>query len=149
MRRKRSGAEGTAEIPLSSMIDVVFLLLVYFIVTQKPIVEDVFLKADLPSGPDRAPTNLLMPLVVDVRAVDGEGRYGFMGSSIDEEKLFGYLRKVANDDPEHTVVVNCGPNAKHDKLVRLLDACADAGLKGLNLVNDAGIPFKGGRSRRP
>ncbi|NCU27823.1 biopolymer transporter ExbD, partial [Candidatus Nomurabacteria bacterium] len=38
-----------AEVPLSAMIDVVFLLLIYFIVSQKPIVEDTHLAIDLPA----------------------------------------------------------------------------------------------------
>ena len=145
MRKRRSISVGTAEMPLSSMIDVVFLLLVYFIVTQKPVLEEVFLKSDLPTKPNQAPPQLLVPLVVDVRDGDGKGRYGLMGRSVKEDDLFTYLDRVAEDDPEHTVIVNCGPNATHEKLVRLLDACTNAGLKELNLVNDEGIPFKGNR----
>ena len=38
-----------AEVPLSSMIDIVFLLLMYFIATQKPIIEETLLGVNLPS----------------------------------------------------------------------------------------------------
>jgi hypothetical protein len=40
-----------------------------------------------------------------------------------------------------TVIINCGPNAVHKKLIRLLDACAEAGLSKLNIVNDPSVKF--------
>ena len=56
MARKKSNIdEKAAEVPLSSMIDVVFLLLIYFILTQKPVIEDVHLQVDLPAPELRPP----------------------------------------------------------------------------------------------
>jgi biopolymer transport protein ExbD len=139
--RRRTVSE--AEVPLSSMIDVVFLLLIYFIVTQQPILENVLLKADLPSR-GAPPERVVAPLVVDVRKVDGEKCYGLMGRRIEKGRLFSYLRDVAGNDPNQEVVINCGPNARHSKLVGLLDACAEIGLKKLNIVNDESVPFEAG-----
>ncbi len=55
-RQKKKGSVVEAEIPMSSMIDVVFLLLIYFVVTQKPIIEDTLLGINLPSD-DKSATS--------------------------------------------------------------------------------------------
>lgn len=143
--RKRINYEN-AEVPLSSMIDVVFLLLIYFIVVQKPIIEKTFLKSDLPSKgrsnqviehPD-----ILLIDVVQQPQKDGHNYYRMYDKWWQDKQLFAQLEKKAEDNKEATVIINCGPNAKHQKLVTLLDACAKAELKNLNIVNDESIPFK-------
>ena len=56
-----------AGFPLSGMIDVVFLLLIFFLVTQKPLTEEVMINVELPapdmSNPSAAP---LIPVTIDV-----------------------------------------------------------------------------------
>ena len=59
-----------------------------------------------------------------------------------DELLFERLHKKAENNKETTVIINCGPNAKHQKLVALLDACAKAELNKLNIVNDESIEFQ-------
>jgi len=54
-RKRRKMKFPEAEVPLSAMIDVTFLLLIYFVVTQKPIIEETYLGVDLPApGKPRA-----------------------------------------------------------------------------------------------
>ena len=56
-----------ASFPLSSMIDVVFLLLIFFLVTQKPITEEVMINVELPA-PDMSTlaADPLIPITIDV-----------------------------------------------------------------------------------
>ena len=56
-----------ASFPLSSMIDVVFLLLIFFLVTQKPITEEVMINVELPA-PDMSTVaaDPLIPITIDV-----------------------------------------------------------------------------------
>lgn len=146
MARKRRKFE-EAQVPLASMIDVVFLLLIYFIVTQKEIVEETLLAADLPapgsSRPDKPPqlftidVNLQHPedakLDMQVYYVNGR-RWKFAD-------LKTQLIRTGQTDPDLTIIINCDPNAKHKKLIQLLDACSVANLNKLNLVNDESIRF--------
>jgi biopolymer transport protein ExbD len=142
-----------AQVPLSSMIDVVFLLLIYFIVTQKEIIEDTYLGADLPtpgaSKPDK-PTTLF---TIDVTLQHPENpeldlqTYHVNGRRWKFDDLKVQLVRTGETDPDQTIIINCGPNAKHRKLVQLLDACAVAGLTKLNLVNDESIKFDPDRFR--
>lgn len=142
--RKRIVKEKT-EVPLSSMIDVVFLLLIYFIVVQKPIIETTLLKSDLPSG-SRSPQKIESPEILKIDVVrqpqkDGHDYYRMFNKWWQADLLFAQLEKKAENNKEMTVIINCGPNAKHHKLVSLLDACAKAELENLNIVNDESIQF--------
>ncbi len=155
-KRKRRKVE-EAEVPLSSMIDVVFLLLIYFIVTQKPIIEETLLGCDMPSPgttpPKTKPTLLTVEAIrffpnlspTDPRELNtyylNQQRWKLIDPSAPSD-IRRQLQAIAADNPEQTVIINCGPNAAHQKLVRLLDVCSEVGLKNLNVVNDAGIKFR-------
>lgn len=144
-RRKKRNRKSVdeAEVPLSSMIDVVFLLLIYFIVTQKPIIEDTYLAVDLPAPDGKPKPNQTPPTLftIDVMKRRIPNQYHVNGKPWMFDQLKNLLKTQADNDPDTTVIINCGPNAKHKKLIKLLDACAEAGLKKLNLVNDESVRF--------
>lgn len=142
-KRKRK-SEDEVKIPMDSMIDVVFLLLIYFIVTQKPIIEDVYLSVNLPAPDTKPRPNEPPPVLftVDVHKRRIPNQYFVNGDPYMFEQLKDLLRRQALNDPDTTIIINCGPNAKHKKLIQLLDACEVAGLKKLNLVNDASLRFE-------
>lgn len=137
-RRKRKVEE--ASVPLSAMIDIVFLLLIYFVFTQKPIVEDVHLGCDLPS-PSQAtpPPDATPPFKIDVYDDPNPDMYLVDGRKMDFTRVAARLNNMSN---ETTIVINCDPNAKHEKLIRLLDLMAEKDFKKLNLVNDMSVSFR-------
>jgi biopolymer transport protein ExbD len=124
------------------MIDVVFLLLIYFIVTQKPMIESTILRADLPGGVPKDDVKQVSLLMIDVDR-GSEDEYKVNGIVWKATPLFEYLKTVADNDRGQTVVVDCGPYARHGKLVKLLDACADAGLTNINIKDDSTRDFRG------
>ena len=121
--------------------------MIYFILTQKPIIEDTFLGVNLPApGSSTKRDKPIQLFTVDVMSlrdtekspdyyhVNGKGPWYI-------EDLRTLLIETAENDPDQTIVINCGPNARHRKLIQLLDACAEAGLKKLNIVNDESVRF--------
>jgi len=136
-RKKKKKVIEEAEIPMSSMIDVVFLLLIYFIVTQKPVIEDTLLGVNLPSGGGSSGSSEAGQLfTIDVIKM-GPGSdtfYNVNGMPTPLAAMKDQLLMLAENDPDTTVIIKCGPNAKHNKLVTVLDSCAEAGLSKLNLV---------------
>jgi len=148
MRKRRKTKIAEAEVPMSAMIDVVFLLLIYFIVSQKPIVENTLIPCDLPS-PNQAPSKEKPPqlLNIDVFRMNINPKkdmdiYGFNQSAVNFSDLKNVLKQTSKTNPDQTIIINCDPNALHEKLVQLLDACQEFGLTKLNLTNDATIPFQ-------
>jgi len=165
-KTKRKRVIEEAEIPMSSMIDVVFLLLIYFIITQKPIIEETLLSCDLPSPggvPPKTPPTMLTIEVIrmynnptnskEIEEKDlntyylNKRRWKFNDPSATND-LRRQLIAIGENDPEQTVIINCGPNARHQKLVQLLDACGEAKLTKLNVVNDESIPFIPDRKKK-
>ena len=133
MRMRKKRADAPKEMPMATMIDVVFLLLIYFIVTQKPIIEETLVHSNLPHG---LPSETIgYPLTIDVFKEKGDF-YRVMNHSWKPKALFEYLKTISANDPEQPIIINCGSKAKHQKLIKLLDACAAADLTNLNVVND-------------
>lgn len=145
-KKKRNIKMKDAEVPLSAMIDVVFLLLIYFIVSQKPVVEDTHLAVDLPAPGASKKTNEKPPslLKIDVAklANKSDEYYHVNDSPYHIKDLEVYLKDIAETDRDTTIIINCDPNAKHKKLIKLLDMCAQFGLTKLNLVNDESVYFQ-------
>lgn len=151
-RKVRKPQKVEAEVPLSAMIDIVFLLLMYFIATQKPIIEETLLGVNLPS--DSPPSTnkqkdsiLLKVDVMNLPVRGGEDIYHMNGRAWYFKDLVTMLIDTGKNDPDTTVIINCGPNAKHQKLIRLLDACAEAKLSKLNIVNDPTVAFDPGSAK--
>ena len=107
MARKKIKLENgvAASVPLSSMIDVVFLLLIYFIFTQKEVVEDVHLQLNLPapqsaSSNEEPPPMLRIDVFENAKDNDNETYYAVnaakegAGQPMEFAQLQGYLKIV-------------------------------------------------------
>lgn len=145
-KKRRTFGMKEGEMPLSAMIDVVFQLLIYFVVTQKPVIEDTFLTVDLPAPGGKAKDKPVQLFTIDVHRLVSDPKEDLNIYYVNQQKwsfndLRAQLKKTGEIDAKQTIIVNCGPNAKHQKLVQLLDACSDAGLSCINVVNDPGIEY--------
>ena len=134
MSRARKRPEATpAELEMTPMIDVVFQLLVYFIVTIKPIDVitnlDVFRPAPDPNAPkDKPPPNL-------VRIGVYKDGYTVNDVPATPEVLETALAKVAAIDAGQTIMLTVSAVSEHGQLVRALDLCAKNGLRSLSVVS--------------
>ncbi len=129
------------EVPMSSMIDVVFLLLIYFIVTQKPIIEDTLLGVSLPAPSQSKSTDTPPPMMtIDVMRLVGypADTYHVNGSPCPLKSIKSVMKSW---DAEQTLLIRCGPNAKHQKLIKILDACSEAEITNLNIIDDPTVAF--------
>ena len=139
-----------ASFPLSSMIDVVFLLLIFFLVTQKPITEEVPMNVELPapdlnSNPEDAPTLITIEVGKNPgdRIKDGveELYYLFNNREMEiktiREHLKNFREANASKDKKSspTIIITCAANVRFYKLIRLLDMCNEFEMDSLQLVN--------------
>ncbi len=176
MARKKVKIDNSvsASVPLSSMIDIVFLLLIYFITTQKEVINDVHLQLDLPD-PTAAGSSAKASDILEIgvfydpadnfdkineqmaRAKTEAERkayekrlqvfYSYRGARLEFSNVVEQLKNIRELNPDTTIMINCGPNAKHQKLIKLLDLCDELGLRKLNLVNDDSIKFDPGKHK--
>lgn len=104
------------EVPIAAMIDVVFLLLVYFIVTSTAVVDEAFVQVNTPGpgSPDvKNPT-------LDIYVLDEH--YELMGKRYNLAEMEQYLDNVSRVMDQPAVNIKVLKTAKHKKLVRLLDS---------------------------
>ena len=134
MARQRKRPEMAAgQLEMTPMIDVVFQLLIYFIVTIKPIDVitnlDVFRPApDQKAPPDQKPPNL-------VRVGVYQDGYTVNDVQATPESLDQALAKVASIDAGQTIMITVSAFSEHGKLVKALDLCAKNGLRSLSVVS--------------
>jgi biopolymer transport protein ExbD len=120
------------EIPMSSMIDVVFLLLIYFIVTFKEEIPEAHLAVNLPSPSAPPPTETEPPPLLEIEVQPGE--YRLRKKTLTLETIRRTLATLAETDPDLTVIIQVSQRAKTRNLVTILDVCKGVGLENLNVV---------------
>ncbi len=130
IRKKKSGGNAI-EVPMSSMIDVVFLLLIYFIVTYKDEISEAHLAVNLPM-PNPIPQDGPPPVLLEIEIHPGE--YLFRQRAMTPDRIEGLLRTMAANDPDLTVVIKTNQRARTGNLVRILDICQGVGLKNMSVV---------------
>ena len=124
------------EISLTPLIDIVFLLLIFFMVTTTFRKESEF-DVTLPEA-SRMPAESEAPLVV---AIDAGGRYALNDRALagtGRDDLEAALGAALGDGPEGPVlVIRADAQAPHQAVVRVLDA---AGRLGLERIAIATVP---------
>lgn len=131
-RTRRRAALPTADVPMTPMIDVVFQLLIYFIVTIKPI--DVFahLEVSRPS-PEAQRERTTPPPVLRVNIFpDG---YTINDRPVSEEGMTNMLHRMARFDTSQTVLIMASALSPHAKLIKVLDTCAANSLTNLSVIS--------------
>ena len=116
---------------MSSMIDIVFLLLIYFIVTARSEITEAHLAVNLPTpGAAKATENKPKMLEIEVH----QGDYRLNGAPLELEVIESMLIGLGRTDSSMTVMVKVAYEAYASDLVTVLDLCDKAGLTNLNVV---------------
>jgi len=126
-RRFSSPSEESEEINLSPLIDMVFILLIFFIVTTV-FVEETGIDVNKPeaaSAVDLEKQSILIALTPK-----GEVVYG--GRDIGVNGVRGLVRRLTRDDPDMPVILQADKTVTTERLVRIID---ESKLGGAQIVN--------------
>jgi len=128
---KRKKAENLS-VQMSSMIDIVFLLLIYFIVTARSEITEAHLSVNLPTpGAAKATDN--KPKMLELEVL--QGAYRLNNAALEIADLESMLIALGRTDSSLTVMVKVAFDAYAADLVTALDLCEKAGLTNLNVVS--------------
>ncbi|MFH0880015.1 MAG: biopolymer transporter ExbD [Lentisphaerota bacterium] len=132
-RKRRRPETPPADLPMTPMIDVVFQLLIYFLVTIKPI--DVMASLDVfrPS-PEAKKEQLDTPPKMIRITIYPEG-FSINDKPVDFKEMDRLLSKLASIDKSQTILIMCTAMSTHDGLIGVLDLCAKSGLVNLSVVS--------------
>jgi len=140
LRRKR--AEGKVSIPIAPMIDVVFLLLIYFMVSSTLKRQEADLSFQLPGTVEQtAPLDMPDEQIIEIRTngqvVVNEYPYD-RPDSIYLTELTAMLTRFREASMANKVdaIVTIAPenSVSHGQIVRVMDACALSGIEGVNFA---------------
>ena len=129
-----SDSENDHGFQIAPMVDVVFVLLLFFMALAGLRQIETRIKQDLPLP---GTSSHEVPLVIDITA-DGIVRCNGLelagAGEKDVSKLLGWLKTVAQDDPQTPVVVRPSGNAEHARFIEVLASLQSAGLKKISFI---------------
>jgi biopolymer transport protein ExbD len=130
---KRSSAIGSLSI--TPLIDVVFLLLIFFLVSSRFSEEERELDLNLPSVTEALPASAQPDeLVVNV---DAQGRYFIDGGFRQVEQVEQILRRAKTNNPlTQTVVIRADKDAKWEPVATAIGLCKKVGINEFTATID-------------
>ncbi|MBN2234181.1 MAG: biopolymer transporter ExbD [Opitutales bacterium] len=113
--RRLSDAEDSVRIDLSPMIDCVFILLIFFIVTTVFVEESGF-EVNKPDSSGGGPTSDIQITTIEVR--DDNTVY-YNGRDIGIDGVQAIVKQSLAQDPEAPILIQGGEKARHDVFARV------------------------------
>jgi biopolymer transport protein ExbD len=110
---------------LAPMIDMTFLLLIFFMVTTKISKEQIKEEVKLPVA-----SNAVIPEDVsnrDIISIDAQGRYFIGQESADKKRLAEYLKKRFENTPPLRLYIRADQKTSGKKIKEIMKMAADAG----------------------
>jgi len=128
------GEDGDYGFQIAPMVDVVFVLMLFFMACAGQQIVEKELGINLPSGAS-APGAPRTPIIVEISA-DGQVRVQgqTMDTPVDKQlpALRAWLKdKIERFGPEDPVILRPANETKHERLMDVLNAAAAAGVKNL------------------
>ena len=117
----RSKNDDDVDLNLTPLIDVVFLLLIFFMVSTT-FVKESEIKLNLPEASTAAVPEDVGKINV---SIDAQGRYFVNNVPLINNKaetIEKALKEVAGDDKDPSIVINADANTTHQSVVSVLDA---------------------------
>ena len=122
-------------INVTSLIDVMFLLLIFFIVTAS-FVKESGIDVNKPEGKTaqaKEQANILI-------AIDSEGAIWIDRRQVDPRAVRANIERLHAENPQGTVVIQADRDARTGVLVQVMDAARQAGVYDVAIAADNGGP---------
>ena len=130
------GEDGDFGFQIAPMVDVVFVLLLFFMACAGQNVKEGFFQIGLPSPSTSKEEKPIVPIVIDIDPTGNVFVNGEPMSSGPKDRELALLREKlttsmqnSEDDP---VIVRPSPEARHERVVDVLQACRTARVKKLS-----------------
>lgn len=121
------------ELNITPLIDIVFLLLIFFMVSTT-FQKESQLRIQLPEAAEQPAAQPTEPLELVISA---EGQYALAGRELpdnDVATLIEALRHAAGDDWEQPLLIRADARTPHQAVVRAMDAAARIGMLRISIA---------------
>ncbi len=129
MRRQRRASAEEAEVDLTPMLDVVFIMLIFFIVTASFVKESGI---DV-NRPDAA-TAVIKPRGNILVAITPSGQIWIDKRQVDVRAIRANLERLHAENPQGAVVIQADKDSKNGLLVAVMDAAKLAKIENVSIA---------------
>ena len=119
------------EINITPMLDVVFILLIFFIVTAN-FIKEPGLEVNRPDSETAEPTENAAILI----AVGNAGEIYMDGRRIDKRQVKANVVRLLAENPQGSVVIQADENATADTIMAVMDGAREAGGYNISLASE-------------
>lgn len=133
MRRHSASNNDEAGIDLTPMLDVVFIMLIFFIVTST-FIKTTGIEVNTPT----ADSTEQQPRGNILIAVNPEGEIWIDREQVDIRAVRAAVERMRVDQPDSTVVVQADQDARSGLVIRVMDQVRLAGVQDVALAATAG-----------
>ena len=132
-RRRRRMSVIDAELSMTPMIDIVFQLLIYFILTFEP--QDIMAHLDVFRPAPDAERRDQMETPNVLRVVIYSDGFTVNDRPMRLPAIERTLGRLAAIDQDQTVLIMATAHSRHENLIEILDLCSKVGLRNLSVVS--------------
>ena len=132
MRKRRRGLEqDESEVNLTPMLDVVFIMLIFFIVTASFVKE-----SGIDISRPAAATAVMKERGNILVAITEKNQIWVDRRQVDPRALRANLERLRAENPQGAVVIQADKNSKNGLLVEVMDAARLAGVTNVSIAAD-------------
>ncbi len=128
-RRMQRSDEEESEINITPMLDVVFILLIFFIVTAS-FVKEAGIDVNRPSAMTAVKKERASILV----AITEDGQIWIDKRPVDPRAVRANIERLHAENPQGGVVIQADENSKNGLLVQVMDAAQLAGITNVSIA---------------
>ena len=129
MARKKLKPQDETQIDMTPMLDIVFIMLIFFIVTAS-FVKESGITVEKPT----AETASKRPKANIFIGIDARGDIYMLKNKVEKEAVKAGLEDMLLENPESTVVIQADTRAEAGVLLSVLDAARAAGVKNVSVA---------------
>jgi len=129
MRRRRARKQTDSEVNLTPMLDVVFIMLIFFIVTAS-FVKEAGIEVSRPAAATaerKERGNILI-------AITENDQIWMDRRQVDVRALRANIERLHAENPQGSVVIQADKNSKNGLLVEVMDAARSSGVSNVSLA---------------
>jgi len=132
--RRKYRIEDEAEINITPMLDIVFIMLIFFIVTTS-FVKEKGLEVSRPSNaPPKEVKQTRGPIVVKI---DASSLISIKGRTLESGAVQANLEREKAEKPESPLIIAAHPDANTEALVTILDAAKAVGIASVSVATSS------------
>ena len=138
-KRRRKSKTGEVEINLTPLIDVVFLLLIFFMISTTFIQENR-LQIQLPEASPQAQTPSAELEVV----IDAQGNYFVNGNKLvnsDASTVADALQQLRPQPDSNKLLISADAATEHQHVIKVMDVAGQLGFEQINMMTRPAAPL--------